>query len=461
MTPKKILFGCVPADGHFNPLTGLAMHLKSKGHDVRFYTQEIYKEKLDKMGIPFYPFVNAPQSNVFNFESFYPERAKIKSQVGKFRYDLEHIFVGNTMKCFEDIKNIHQAFPFDLFIADILMTAPPIVKEKLNVPVIAVGVIPLMETSKDLPPGGLGWHPATTLLGKVKHALMRKLTDKMIFSRPNKLFRQLMIENGIEPPPGNLFDMLYRSASVVLQSGTPGFEYSRSDMSKNIRYVGPLLPFSQRERKSYQIPNREKYKKVVLVTQGTVEKDPQKLIIPTIEAYKNSRTLVIVTTGGHNTKELRERYTQSNIIIEDYIPFNDVMPQVDVYITNGGYGGVLLGIQNKTPMVVAGVHEGKNEICARVGYFKLGIDLRTELPIPRQIFKAVEEVAKNPLYRSKVNKLAKEFQQYNSAELCEKYVNELLGESEYELTGDFKNESLGQPHREVYIMPNAYPGEAV
>jgi hypothetical protein len=29
-------------------------------------------------------------------------------------------------------------------------------------------------------------------------------------------------------------------------------------------------------------------------------------------------------------------------------------------------GGVLLGIQNKLPMVVAGVHEGKNEINTRM-----------------------------------------------------------------------------------------------
>jgi len=445
MTPKKILFGCVPADGHFNPLTGLAMHLKSKGHDVRFYTQEFYKEKIEKMGIPFYPFVKAPQANVMNFESFYPERAKIKSQVGKFRYDLEQFFVGNTMKCFEDIKEIHKEFPFDIFIADVLCTAPPLVKHILNVPVIAVGVIPLMETSSDLPPGGLGWHPATTVFGKVKHAFMRKLTDQLIFKRPNRMFRELMIENGIVPPKGNLFDMLYRSASLVLQSGTPGFEYFRRDLSENIRYVGPLLPYSQRERKTYGIPNREKYKKVVLVTQGTVEKDPQKLIIPTIEAYKNSRTLVIATTGGFNTKELRERYPQENIIIEDFIPFNDLMPQVDVYITNGGYGGVLLGIQNKTPMVVAGVHEGKNEICARVGYFKLGLDLRTELPKAKQIFKAVEEVAKNPIYRSNVNRLAQEFQQYNPTELCEKYVNELLSATK----------------GEVRIMSKALPGKVV
>jgi hypothetical protein len=30
----RVLFGCVPADGHFNPLTGLAVYLKEKGCDV-------------------------------------------------------------------------------------------------------------------------------------------------------------------------------------------------------------------------------------------------------------------------------------------------------------------------------------------------------------------------------------------------------------------------------------------
>ncbi len=60
------------------------------------------------------------------------------------------------------------------------------------------------------------------------------------------------------------------------------------------------------------------------------------------------------------------------------------MPYPDVYITNEGYGGVMLAIENKLPMVLAGVHEGKNEINARIGYFKLGINLRTETPTPEK-----------------------------------------------------------------------------
>ena len=49
---KRILFANVPADGHFNPLTGLAVHLKNCGYDVRWYSSSMYKHKIEKMDIP-------------------------------------------------------------------------------------------------------------------------------------------------------------------------------------------------------------------------------------------------------------------------------------------------------------------------------------------------------------------------------------------------------------------------
>ena len=53
---KKILFACVPADGHFSPLTGIAKHLQSIGYDVRWYSSAAYKDRLGKLQIPYYPF---------------------------------------------------------------------------------------------------------------------------------------------------------------------------------------------------------------------------------------------------------------------------------------------------------------------------------------------------------------------------------------------------------------------
>ena len=93
------------------------------------------------------------------------------------------------------------------------------------------------------------------------------------------------------------------------------------------------------------------------------------------------------------------------------------MPQTDLYITNGGYVGTLLAIEHALPMVAAGINEGKNEICARIGYFRLGIDLKTERPGAAQIKQAYNKVLADPLYKQAVENLRDEFRSYDTKKI--------------------------------------------
>lgn len=424
MFPKRILFACAPFDGHFSPLTGLAMHLKNQGHEVRWYTQNYYAGKLKNLGIIHYPFVHATQINQENLEVVFPERKNIGNQIKKLNFDIRNVFINQGPLYYRDIQKINTEFEFDLMIADNGFVGVPYVKELLKKPVFAIGVMPLAETSKDLAPTGLGLTPATGFFGRRKQDFLRFLAHKVLFGSSNRLSVKTMGKYGIESKHF-VFDEITKRSTLVLQSGTPSFEYKRSDLGSNVRFIGPLLPYTQKQQKPFVVEKHSEYDKVVLVTQGTVEKDINKLLVPTLEAFKNTNTLVIATTGGSGTAELKKRYPQHNFIIEDFIPFGDILPVCDVYITNGGYGGVMLGIQNKVPMVVAGVHEGKNEICARVGYFKLGINLKTEKPTAEQIRRAVNEVARVSEYKKNVTSLANEFKKYEPAVLVEKYINEL------------------------------------
>ena len=424
---KKILFASVPADGHFNPLTGLAKHLQEAGYDVRWYAASAYANKLQQLGIPRFAFTKAMDVSISEVDTAFPERAKIKSVPGKLNFDMEHIFIRRSSEYYEDMLDIRKTFPFDLLICDVAFTGSVFAKELLGVPVIGVGVLPLVATSRDLAPTGLGLTPANTRTGKWKHAFLRWFVKRILFRKPDKLMQRILEQYGVQHHNIFLFDLLAAKADLILQSGVPGFEYKRSDLGSNIRIIGSLLPFDRGVKEKTWFDNRlNQYERVVLVTQGTVEKDNEKLLVPVLEAFSNTGTLVICTTGGSGTEALRRRYTAQNIIIEDFIPFADVMPWCDVYITNGGYGGVMLGITYRLPMVVAGVHEGKNEIAARVGYFKCGINLRSETPGAVEIKKAVEEIFRNDLYRQQVDRLAREFNQYEPERLCEEYVNALL-----------------------------------
>lgn len=430
LTGRKILFATVPGDGHVNPLTGLAVYLKEQGCDVRWYTSENYGEKIRSLGIQLYPFQRALDVSAPEFQELMPERNKRKSKVAKLKWDLENVFIKRSSEYYEDLRSIHKVIPFEVAIVDCTFMAIPFIKHLMKIPVINIGVLPLIESSKDLAPTGLGLTPAQSLLGKFRHYLLRMMADKLIFGSPNKALFRLLDAHRIPHNKESVFDMVIQQCDVMLQSGTPGFEYERSDLSSHIRFIGPLLPYSSPIKKASWFDLRlTQYKKIVLVTQGTVEKDVNKIIVPTLQAFKGTDVLVIATTGGSQTAELKQRFADKNFIIEDFISFKDVMPYANLYITNGGYGGVLLGIQHNLPLVVAGVHEGKNEIAARIGYFKLGINLKTETPTASAVRAAVKEVLRNQGYKQNVLRLADEFRQYNPNEILTKHLVEVLNPS--------------------------------
>ena len=419
----KILFANFPADGHFNPLTGLAAYLKEQGHDIRWYTSRVYADKLRQLHIPHFTFKKAMDLSADKIEEIFPERSKKRSQISKLKFDIINAFILRGPEYYADLKDVHKQFPFELMVADCAFTGIPFVKELMKVPVVSIGVFPLAEKSRDLPPPGLGMMPSDTWYGKIRQAMLRRISDTVIFREPNRVLYKVMDQYKIPHNHESLFDMMIRKSDVLLQIGTPGFEYYRSDLGENIRFVGPLLPHAgTKERPRWFDDRLREYRKVVLVTQGTVERDVTKILVPTLEAFRDTDTLVVATTGGSDTQRLRDAYPYKNIIIEDFIPFNDVMPYATVYVTNGGYGGTMLGIMNRLPLIVAGVHEGKNEICARVGYFKLGINLRTERPTPAAIDQAVNRIVNDREYKDNVKELAAEFSRYDPYEKSARFI---------------------------------------
>ena len=70
------------------------------------------------------------------------------------KFDIKNFFVYRAPEYFEDISEIKQDFPFEVFVCDAAFTAGQIVKRKLNVAGVGIGISPVMSTSKDLPPYG-------------------------------------------------------------------------------------------------------------------------------------------------------------------------------------------------------------------------------------------------------------------------------------------------------------------
>jgi len=420
----KILFATMPFDGHFNPLTGVAMHLKAAGHDIRWYAGLNYAVKLETLGIHHYPFQRATEINQDNISELFPERAKLRGPA-LIRFEARHIFVDNTENFFEDVREIDASFPFDALFCDSAFYAMKLIKEKLGKQVCAFEVGPSLETSDDVPPNFVGLKPAKNAIGRLIHQGMRTVMERMVMGESKGLYNDMLTAHGLAPIDGSLFDVSYRSPDVVFLSGVPGFAYPRRVLNPKVKFVGLLLPYKSVTAKTFsQTEKLEKYKRVILISQGTVDnKDPDKLIVPALEALKDTDALLVVATGYSNTEELRKSYPQDNILIEDFVDFEFMLEHTDLFICNGGYGSVLLSLSNGVPVLAAGVREGKNDVNAHVDYFDVGIDLHTENPRSADIRQAAERILNEPLWKVNVARLSAELSRYRPNELIEAYIS--------------------------------------
>lgn len=420
----KILFASMPFEGHFNPLTGIAMYFKERGHDVRWYCSKSYEKKLSDLNIPFYPFKRAKEVNSQNLHQLFPAISRLKGPKA-IKYNFERIFLDNIDNHFMDIKDIFEtAFQFDIFFCDAAMYALQMIAEVIQKPVYVIGPAPLLATSKDTPPNFVGFTPAKTVFGKKAHQLMRYVMDKMVLREGVKVYNGMRKSHGLSPLNDSFWNISHQFSTLYFQSGVPEFAYYRSDLSPKIKFVGALLPYKKAIGSNFKYTDKlTQYEKVILISQGTVDnKDQHKLIIPALEALKRSPYLLIVTTGHFNTEELRKSYQQPNIIIEDFIDYDFILKHTDLYITNGGYGGVMLSLGYGVPILCAGITEGKNDINAHVRYFKVGIDLKTEKPAPAAIKKGTERIFGDNTIKNNVKNLQKVLSAYHPNELIENHI---------------------------------------
>ena len=423
----KILFASQAIDGHFNPMTGVAMRLKARGHDVAWYTGPVYADRLEGMGIQHFPFRRAIEHRADNLNELYPERAKLKGPRA-IGFDGEKIFASNVSHFFEDIREVAQGYPFDVVVADSSMFIHRLVSHLMGKRVVNFVVIPNMESDPQVPPLFFGFRPPRNPVEKAVQGLAGLLSDNVILRPASQSYRRQHAAYGqVVPRGGRLTDEPYRCSDAIIQTGPESLDFPRLRVNPKVHYVGALLPYRTPAQSAVGSTSTtssggdggfpRSYPATLVVTQGTVDNlDQDKLIIPALEAVKDMDALVIVATGGHGTKELKARYTQPNVVVRDYVDFAEVFDFADVFITNGGFGGVQLSLSKGVPLVVSGVNEGKSDVNARVEHAGVGINLSTESPRPADIAAAVRKVLADPGWKSRARAMQEQFDREDPAE---------------------------------------------
>ncbi len=135
---------------------------------------------------------------------------------------------------------------------------------------------------------------------------------------------------------------------------------------------------------------------------------------------------MVVTTCNRAISKLGQ--LPPNVRAEPFVPYDRLLPHVDLLVTNGGYGTVQMALAHGVPLVAAGKTEDKAEICTRVAWAGVGINLKTESPHSQQIKQAVWQTLNTPTYRQNTQRLCNNFAQYNAPQQAVTLIEQLMTE---------------------------------
>jgi len=428
---SRFLIAGTPVPGHIAPLLAVCRHLIDRGHDVVVHTASLFRERFEATGARFVPFRPEIDLDYRRLDEYFPERAQLPAGPPQLAFGLKHLFADAIAPQYAGIRDIMRDAPVDAIVIDTMFCGvmPFLLGPRdARIPVVSLGITALARSSVDTAFFGTAMLPPTTPAARVRNEAMTRYLQQNLYGEVQDHFNAVLAAQGSPALPEFLFDSLITLPDLYLQLTTERFEYPRSDMPGNVRFIGPLLPPPARD---FEPPpwwgELDAEKPVVLVTQGTLANtDLTQLVGPTLTALADEDVIVVATTGGPKLEAIPVALP-GNARAAVFVPFDLLLPKVSVMVTNGGYGAVNHALSLGVPLVVAGDSEEKPEIAARVAWAGAGINLETPRPSPEQIGDAVLTALTDPGYRRRAQALRDDFARTNALDAIASAVEEFTG----------------------------------
>ncbi|MCJ1393394.1 hypothetical protein MMC18_006268 [Xylographa bjoerkii] len=420
----------------------IAKDLVARGYDVFFVSGSGYRSQIEAIGASFVA--------VKGYGDFYDLRARDldpcwpihqKTLHGPecFNHDLIHIFCKSLPSQHEAIQRalrmLNDKYPdrpiilitesLNFGALPLTLGAPGIHPQGL----IAIGLNPILLTSIDHPPFGLGLPPDSSLEGRERNKVANE-KQKRVFAQAQAAYEEALMSVGAKKPETFLLDALYVLPDRFIQMCTPSVEYRRSDAPKPLRFAGgyPKAPRELNPTRPAWWPEvtSNKTRKIIFVCQGTVSTDIDQLVIPALDAFKNRSDLIVVIAVGKKGATLpADVPIPSNCKVADYIPYDDLLPYCDVFVTTGGYGAFQRALNHGTPLVISATTEEKPETAMRAEWAGVAVNLRTSNPSTEQLEQAIDEILSNKKYKTRALEIQAEIATYDPVGVIVENIEEL------------------------------------
>lgn len=313
----------------------------------------------------------------------------------------------------ELMRSVHP----DVVLTDSLGYAAALAAEHLRLPWVSFGDGPLHYPDSRTPPFGAGLPYRTQAPWVWRNLVVQAASRGLIMRRAQRTYAGLRAELGLAQSTTPVLEAAL-SDRLHLHCGAPELEYPRRSVPGHVHFVGALRPPMPEvwERPAWWeqvVAPRDggpPADGLVLATQGTLRADPSELLAPTATALARLGRPGVLTTGAGDPGLLGGPglVGPGRVAVEAFVPYEKVLPHASVFVTNGGWTGVLLALAHGVPVVQVGRTEEKADIGRRVEWAGAGLHVPSpgDQGDPRALVAALAKVSTDPRYREAAARIA-------------------------------------------------------
>ena len=366
----KIAWFCIPAHGHTNPTLGIVKELTAAGHQVYYFSFEMFREKIEQAGAAFIG------CDGYDFEMEDKENA---DRVGKDKAFATELLVSSTLALDEmTTEKVREIRP-DLVVSDSVAFWGKLVAMKHGLPYVS---------------------STTTFAFNHYSAKYMKETPwdiaKMLFTMPriNKQIRRLQ-EKGY--PVKGILDIVQNDNDTNTIVYTSKYFQPCSDtFSDRYHFIGPSI-------RPIREPYEKTREKTVYISMGTVNQNR--------EFYRNCIHVLgqtdwqVIISMGTNTEHFDQ--VPDNIEIHESVDQMAVLSIADAFLTHCGMNSASEGLFFEVPLVLFPQTPEQGAVAKRTE--ELGAGVRLKSISEADILSTVKLVLNDPAYKAGAVRISESF----------------------------------------------------
>ncbi|MBE6029056.1 MAG: glucosyltransferase [Clostridiales bacterium] len=383
----KIAWFCIPAYGHTNPTLGVVKELTAAGHQVYYFSFEMFREKIEQAGAVFIG------CDGYDFEMEDKDNA---DRVGKDKVFATELLVSSTLALDEMTTAKVEEIKPDIVVSDSVAFWGKLVAMKHSLPYVS--------------------STTTFAFNRYSAKYMKESTwdiAKMLVSMPkiNKQIKRLR-EKGY--PVKGLLDIVQNDNDTnTIVYTSKYFQPCADTFSDRYHFIGPLIrPIVE--------PVAKTAERTVYISMGTVNQN-REFYRNCIHALGQTDWQVIISMGT-NTEHFDD--LPENIQVHETVDQMAVLSIADAFITHCGMNSASEGLYFQVPLVLFPQTPEQGAVAKRAE--ELGAGVMLESISEEDIMRALTEVLTDKSYKDNAVKISESFHSCGGVAEARAFLEEIV-----------------------------------